>query len=348
MAAFSVNQVRQFYVANAQTDFSDIKNPGDLVVKSSKSGDIYFQYVGALGDKMASDLIKVKNIKHAVAAPAEDIARKLKGYKVILDPSVNGGAPVSGQDYLLRLAFREYVGLSPADQYFQSGMVHGTAGMTAVDFCKEMAMSVASNLAFDVNPLVHTYVKSPTGGMIEVTNLTKKAELDRYADLEAAIYLVEAPQPWHLGIMEQGVIPFSVQFVPVIVDGDRMLWGSVEEYQPLDENNQPLTLPEGQLIADLEWFCMGERGDQFRLKGWPNVIPTKYMVDPRLTYDVLTIHYAFQGDGMENQYSEKDIQIAVPTSDGAHDKMNDLIGKVNAAISAIDPDWVDDRAIATL
>ena len=346
MAAFSVHQVRQLYVVSPDQGnaFEALAEPGNIVVKTTKSGDIYFQYIGALGDKMGSDLVKVRNIKKVNIASAEDIAYKLKGYKVTLKPEVNGGAPVAGQDYLLRIAYREYVGLSPEDQYFQYGMVHATSGMTAVDFCKLMAISIAENLATDVNPLVTTYMHSPTGGMIEVTNLTKKESLDRYSDLDAAVYLVEAAQPWHLGIMKQGVIPFTIQFLPVTVDGDKVLWGEVENYQPLDADDKPLTLPEGQLIADLEWFCMGERGDQFRLVGWPNVIPTKYMTDPSKNYDVITIHYAFQGDGMENQYSEKDIQLAVPFED-THDAANGLLDKINAAIKSINPDWVDVEGI---
>lgn len=341
MAAFSVHQVRQLYVVNPnQSEFTELANPGDIIVKASKAGDIYFQYVGALGDKMASDLIKVKHIKKMTVATAEEIAYKLKGYKVTLDPEVNGGAPVAGQDYLLRIAYREYVGLSPEDMYFQYGMVHATQGMAAADFYKLMAISVAENLATDVNPLVHTYMHSPTGGMIEVTQLTKKEYLDRYDDLDEAIYIVEAAQPWHLGIMKQGVIPFTIQFIPILVDGDKVLWGNVEDYQPLGADEKPLTLPEGQLIADLEWFTMGERGDQFRLVGWPKIIPTKYMVDPSLDYDVVTIHYAFQGDGMENQYSEKDIQIAVPSGED-HAAVDKLLEVVNAAIKGIDPDWAD-------
>ena len=70
-------------------------------------------------------------------------------------------------------------------------------------------------------------------------------------------------------------------------------------------------LPEGQKIADLEYFCMGERGDQYRNAGWPNVIPTKYLVDPTAEYDLYTIHYAYVGEGTHQEKSEKDIQFAV-------------------------------------
>ena len=63
--------------------------------------------------------------------------------------------------------------------------------------------------------------------------------------------------------------------------------------------------------------------------GWPNVIPTKYLVDPSKKYDVLNIHYFYKGDGISVQKSEKDIQIVVPRP-GENDYTN-----INALIKAI-------------
>jgi hypothetical protein len=55
---------------------------------------------------------------------------------------------------------------------------------------------------------------------------------------------------------------------------------------------------------------MGERGDIYRNVGWPNVIPTKYLVvDETKDYDVLDIHYYYEGAGENPQKSEKDITI---------------------------------------
>lgn len=339
MSAFSVNQVRQLYVVNAaQTDFNSIANPGDITVGSNKSGEIYLKYVGALGDTMRSDLMKVSSIKYAKATPASDLAYKIKAYKITLDANVNGGVPVPGQDYLLRLAFREYIGVSPADQYFVYGMYHAFTGATAMDLYKGIAKSLALNMTKEVNPLVHIYMYSTANGMQEITAETADTVF-AVADLQEGIYISEAGQPWHLGIMAQGVIPFTVQFPKIIVDGDQREWGIAENYQMVDAEDNPLVLPEGQKIADLEWFAMGERGDQYRLVGWPNVIPTKYMVDPTRDYDIINIHYYWVGPNEQAQKSEKDIQIAVPVgTDGAHTNTNALITAINAALQAVDPD----------
>lgn len=328
MAAFSVNQVRQLYVVNAykknekQEDgiiLEPLVNPGDVSVGKDKAGNIFLQYVGALGDIMRSDLIT--NISYAKGVSAKKLAYKLKGATLTLDPDVNGGQPVAGQDYLLRLAFREYIGMSEADQYFKYGMVHVFPGLKASDFYKEMALSLAANISKDVTALVDIYLYDGTTETKVEEGVDPKSLTGTYT----ALRIAEAVQPWHLGTMPQGVIPFSVQPTTVLVDGDQRIWGEVESY------DTKAVLPEGQLIADLEYFCMGERGDQYRNMGWPNVIPTKYMVDPSKEYDVITIHYAFQGDGVSIQKSEKDIQIACPVEGDSHALANAVITAINSA-----------------
>ena len=327
MAAFSVHQVRQLYVANAyKTNLAALNNAGDITVAKTKEGDaMYFQYMGALLDKMRSDLIKVDNITNLTATKAEDIATKLKGYTLTLDPGVNGGQPVAGQDYILRLAFREFIGMSEADQYFKYGMVHAYSGLSVSDFYKEMALSLAKNISKDTTTLVDIYLyDGSTSTKVEAS--TKKSSL---TGTYTAIKFVEAVQPWHLGTMPQAVIPFEVQPVNVLVDGDQRIWGKVDPYNP------QISLPEGQLIADLEYFCMGERGDQYRNMGWPNVIPTKYLVDPSKKYDVLNIHYFYKGDGISVQKSEKDIQIVVPRpGESDYTNINALITAIKAIVPA--------------
>lgn len=317
MAVFSVNQVRHLYVVNAnKASYADLENPGDVFVGKDKAGNIFLQYVGALGDIMRSDLIT--NISYAKATSAENMAIKIKGYTLTLDPKVNGGQPIAGQDYLLRLAFREYIGMSESDQYFKYGMVHAFSGLEASDFYKEMALSLVANISKDITALVDIYLYDGT----TETKVEVDVDPKKLTGTYTALRIAEAVQPWHLGTMPQGVIPFSVQPSTVLVDGDQRIWGYVESY------DTGITLPEGQLIADLEYFCMGERGDQYRNMGWPNVIPTKYMVDPSKEYDVINIHYAFQGEGISIQKSEKDIQIAC-LNDGSHTVATAVIRAIN-------------------
>ena len=114
MATFSTNQVRQLYVAEAlkPTNVAATDAAGSIAVKSDTAKThLYFEYMGA-GGMTRSDLIDIKNILYAKATDADDLKHDLAKYKLTLDASVNGGAPVAGQDYILRIAFRNYIGLS--------------------------------------------------------------------------------------------------------------------------------------------------------------------------------------------------------------------------------------------
>lgn len=76
---------------------------------------------------------------------------------------------------------------------------------------------------------------------------------------------------------------------------------------------------------------MGERGDQYRGKGWPNVIPTKYLVDPTQQYHVLELHYAFTDTGVNSYRTEKEITIVAPATTAGKAALNDFIDALESA-----------------
>lgn len=300
MATFSVNQVRQLYVATA------LKTPhvlasdaaGSIAVKNDTvKSHLYFEYKGA-DNLMRSDLIDTKNILYAKATDATAMAHDLKSVTVALDSNVNGGAPVAGQDYILRIAFKQYVGMSDEDQYFKYGMVHAYAGMDASEFYKVLAVSLAKNFSREVVPLIKIEIKTASAST-EVTPTTKVADL---TDTYTGVVVTEVEQPWRLGVMAQTPVYFTVQSVPVTVNGDERHWATLTE-------DTKGSIGNGKTIADLEYFCMGERGDMYRQVGWPHNIPTTYLVDPTKTYCVFDIHYAYVGSNESVQKSEKTITI---------------------------------------
>ena len=297
---YSVNQVRQLYVAtslkSSHVNASDAA--GSIAVKNDTAkSHLYFEYKGA-DNLMRSDLIDTKNILYAKATDAADMAHGLKSVTVALDPNVNGGAPVSGQDYILRIAFKQYVGMSEEDQYFKYGMVHAYAGMDASEFYKVLAISLAKNFSREVVPLIKVEVTDGSDNT-EVTPLTKAADL---TDNYTGVVITEVEQPWRLGVMAQTPVYFTVQSVPVTVSGDERHWATLTEGTKGSVGN-------GKTIADLEYFCMGERGDMYRQVGWPHNVPTTYLVDPTKTYCVFDIHYAYVGNNESVQKSEKTITI---------------------------------------
>lgn len=320
---YSVNQVRQLYVAKA------LKTPhvlasdtaGSIAVKNDTAKNhLYFEYKGA-DNLMRSDLIDIKNILYAKATDADAMAHELKSVTVTLDTNVNGGAPVAGQDYILRIAFKQYVGMSDEDQYFKYGMVHAYAGMDADEFYKVLALSIAKNFSREIVPLIKIEVHSKatksnggfdSNGYMVVTPTTKdngKSDTTNpyYAtdaivtDIDS-IRITEVEQPWRLGVMAQTPVYFTVQPVAIMVKDDERIWATVTE----GTNG---TIGNGKKIADLEYFCMGERGDMYRGIGFPNNIVTTYLVDPTKTYCTFDIHYAYVGNNESVQKSEKDITI---------------------------------------
>lgn len=308
MAVFSTNQVRQLYVVdNVASSESALATAGDIFAKKS-GDDIYFKYVGALGDTMRTDIVNQKQLIYTSVATSDKLAYKLKGQKITLNPNVNGGAPIEGRDYLLRVLFSEYIGISPVDKTLKYGTVHITPGMTASDFYAEMAYALMQSQKKEPNPIMNVAVI--VSGTFEGNGISDTDTLQDVKDMGTieGIVIFEAGQPWHLGVMPQGVIKIDAQVTKITYNGDdSIFWGVVEDATMPSS----YVLPEGQKIADLEYFCMGERGDQYRNAGWPNVIQTKYLVDPTAEYDLYTIHYAYVGEGTHQEKSEKDIQFAV-------------------------------------
>lgn len=327
MATFSTNQVRQLYVAKTLKTSRVLATDtaGSIAVKSDTAKNhLYFEYKGA-DNLMRSDLIDIKNILYAKATDADDMAHELRAVTVTLDSEVNA-APVAGQDYILRIAFKQYVGMSDEDQYFKYGMVHAYAGMTASDFYKKLALSLAKNFSREIVPLVKFILTDSEDEAVPVDATTKESSL---TGTYKALVIDEVEQPWRLGIMEQTPVYFEVQPVPVTVNGDERIWGKVEETDPAG------TIANGKKIADLEYFCMGERGDMYRGVGYPNNIPTTYLVDPTVKYNVIDIHYAYVGSNESVQKSEKTITLVVPkvgaTNSVSNKLANDIIKAINTA-----------------
>ena len=315
---FSTNQVRQLYVALAN---GQLTNAGDIKVNKTADGkQLYFTYVGALGDTMRSDLIDVDKITSITIKKASDMAKKRVCHLVTLDSNINSGNPVTGQDYILRLLFRQYVGMSEANTMNKYGEVHINTDMSASDFYKKMAISIVQNCSKDINNLVEVELQT-SSSTAPVSVTTREADLD---GTYTGILIYEGKLVWRLGRVSQGTIPFECQFVDIVYNGDEVEWGKTSLVHAKDK-----VLPQGELIADLEYFCMGERGDIYRNMGWPNAIETKYLVDPTKLYNIITIHYHYEGTGLSSDKSEKDIQIAAVASSATdYTLANAILGEI--------------------
>lgn len=112
-------------------------------------------------------------------------------------------------------------------------------------------------------------------------------------------------------------------------------------------NDDAKAIASGAKLAELEWFCMGERADQYRMMGYPNIIRTKYKIDPTKEYDVVDICYFYSDNKEGVQRSEKVITVAIPANAGAGAKfiVEALNGtaETTAETTNTDKDFLDEE-----
>lgn len=305
---FNANQVRHIFVADKYDEkAADEKSIGLKVVGKDKS-EVYLVYHGSDGI-IKSPLIPVKNIEYVKAIAAADLRRPFKSQKVAL---VND--PVSGQDYILRIVLSQWIGMSDEDQYFKDVAVHAGSGMTKAQFYTELVKQL--NLSFS-------------------REIGASKDSNPYLSFTAAsdgVVITEKKQGYTRGLEQQLPVLFDAQPSTIYVDGADTVWGTVTDVTPKKsavtvDGDSATGVGNGADIADLEYFALGERGDQYRMVGWPNVIPTTYYVDPSKEYNVLELHFAFTDTGINSYKSDKDITVV--STDAA--VINSIVSALNTA-----------------
>jgi len=325
---FSTNQNRQLYVAkaveNTLAGIQGAANLGKIYVGSDKEGCKFINQNG-YGGIVRSDLINPKSIMWANASGPKDTEIKLKAYALELKSTVNSGNPIVGQDYIVRINFRQLYGASDEDLYQKFGAVHCTSSDKAT-FLKEMAYSLVKNFHRTYAPLLYVGLADANG-----FTLIKSASKDSTGNITftyvptsevstATGTAVASPTKLIIAEMSQvnewalnkQYTPVYFQVIPTTVtdpQAGEVNWGTVTDYTAT--YNQ--VVGNGYKMANLEYFCMGERGDQYRNIMWPNSIPTKYFVDPTKTYYCLDIQYAYKGTCEDIQNSEKTMTILAET-----------------------------------
>ena len=310
MAIFNVNQNRQFYVITEVVSSEPTKE-GQIKLGKTKDGkQIFFKYFGK-GGLTRTDLIDVDKTCYAKVTPRVDMQRKLKKATVTLSADVNEGKPIVGQDYVLRVQINNFPSPGDASVYIKSNAVHATKAMSedVGEFYQAMVDSLEKNFSRE---------KQIAGMNLLKFEVSKTGDEGHTAN---GIIITEVGnQPWRLGVLSQEPVNFEAIPTTVRLDGEDVIWGTVEMGEAEGY------VGNGKQIADLEYFCMAERGDMFRNMGWPNNIDVKMMVNPELEYDVLDLHYFFSDAGVQVHKSEKDITFVSNTAKALTDLKTALTG----------------------
>lgn len=293
---FSTNQVMQLFVigSNESAEVKPIKTPDGNGVRG---------YIVKIKDSKGnvidnSDIIDANNILYTAESLAKDETMQRKGLLVKLNSAVNGGAPIAGEDYVLTLVYR---GFGEEDTYSKVFEAKAVANESAATLLQKLAASALLNMDVEESPLYELYTAA--GVAIDNTNVDTIT-----AD---GFYIVEPVPYWSLGRFEETLMKIDVQVAPVTLEGEEETeWLANYKFAAMPSSVTAVkAIPNTHRIADLEYFCKGERGTSNALVGWPDTPDYKGKVNPDSAngYDVVTIHCAFVGANASNQKSEKDL-----------------------------------------
>ena len=299
MAVFSTNQVRQLYVAKALKSSVALTTAIGDVYLSTTTPDFYLIARSGLKEPVRSDLVSKNKVVSVSFTTGK--TPKVRQYTVTVDSSalVDGRVP-AGYNFILKIMFRKFVGISDQERLVKFGEVYTTSAMTPADFYAALAASINKNFKHE-NKIYPMIKVDPT-----TTN---------------GVVLTEVMQQWKLGTMKQELLPFELGADAITIDGVTVNW----LHRDSTTGNVPFTLVNAtdgltgatltnyHDIADLEYFCMGARGDQYRKIGWPNFIETNYLVNTDVLYDTIDIQYFYDGNAEDVQKSPKTLTIVSPT-----------------------------------
>lgn len=120
------------------------------------------------------------------------------------------------------------------------------------------------------------------------------------------IVIEEVPQPWVRGKRQAAPINFDIFTLPIKTVDAEQPWGIVTDITKDNVN----TVGNGRMVADMEWFYIGERADQFRGYGYPNNFDTNYLADASKSYKFINIDFYYSGNAEDVQRSKKTLTIA--------------------------------------
>ena len=296
MATFSVNQVRHLYVVKSlATNKATLESNGvgAILPKKDVNGNLYFLYHGADGI-VRTDLIK--NIEYTKENTASKMLPLVYSAEITLNPEANTGKVIKGENYIVNLNFRQFIGMSDLDTYTVFGETKAKADESKT--LAALAVSLVKNMSTLGERLVDV---SLDGTVIDVD--TKESDL---TGTYTKITITGRKPEWTLGIKSQRPVIFTATAPTITDDGDE-----VDPFIITNVTTQATTGKNGKLIADMEYFYMKERADQYGMLNWPNYVKTEYLVDSSKNYDTLDIHYAYIGANEGVQKSERDITLVI-------------------------------------
>lgn len=285
MRNFNTNQTRHFYPVVTG------KATAELGFYPSAIGSIveglYFKGKNADGIDFRSDTIdpkKIVSLKHTKAA---DMAIPCLEHTVTIDTAVYANAAA-----LVGKTARLTITVHQLFDYDDSNSVAFTVEHTVA--------AAETNETF--------YKALADAVLLAMPKPDKQYPFFTVTSSATGIVITEALQKYVRGKLSGEPVHISVAFN---VDDDFIAWG-----KDAVAESATVKLPANYILADLEYFAYGERGDYYRGFAFPNDYTPTYVIDPKGAdeYDVLTIEYYYAGDAENVQKSPRVMQIAAATA----------------------------------
>lgn len=276
MAVFSVNQATHLYKLSLPEKVAD-------AIKEH-GNDIYFEAVNGL----RSDLINKKNILAVNATTTAKMNIGTTNVELTLAGAALEDTKVIPGEYVVRFVINNYYGPSMYDGAIKHAAVFVGANTTKADFMKALETSINKNLSREIEK---PFTAVASGDKLTITPIATEWKLGTKAVTVPSIEVLGVWKDFGNGFEQEWLIANPVAGTPVANSGS-------------------------QKLCDLEYFCLGERGDIYRNVGWPNVVETKGVLDPETEYDVVTVHYAYTGANESVQKSEKTMVLVVESTKG--------------------------------
>lgn len=272
MAVYSVNQATHLYVL------------GEVPTNVAGSGYVRYSGLGANKD-LATDLIAKGKVLSVTNIPAINLVPKAKIATVaITGTDADSNSEIDGGTYVMRVIIDNYFSESPSGSYIKHASAYVKNGDTAAELATKLAESLSLGLKRDIEPAFK--VEDDEAGSLTITPIATE---------------------WVLGRKSTTIPQISVELVPTSELDTEADWGTVTYAEGAPEAGSRKL--EAEILADYEYFCLGERGDQYRGIGWPNNVETKGEVNPKTAgYQVVTVHYY---EDLPNEAVQKSEKTAV-------------------------------------
>lgn len=321
MTNFSTNQVMHFYVhatghklyIPTNEDEAIVNDPFSIVI----TNDGLAPSVTGNTTNVIGRTDKIENVMWATLTKAAKLATPYKEATLTFKSEVNEGAPIVGQDYIVKVSYPAIGGVGVEGFTTKIATAYASAGSTTATIVDELAKNL--NAAFEADGVLVATIDGVGNDTLVITQ----------TDI--------AEKSYERGVRPVTIADFNVIASPVIENGEEVDWLNIA-IAP-----SALSVNGGYKLADMEYFALGERGDDYRMMGYPNYIKSIYRIDPTKEYNVYNIHYAYKGYNDQSHKSEKDLIIAVEVvendeNEGTIPALESALTKLGVTLKVVDAD----------